>query len=72
MRPRETEIAKVTRNFDGSMEIEFAQDSNARYAVFVMQDGGKIKVKDPKGAYQASRRVVERSNASARTLTKAS
>jgi hypothetical protein len=59
MRPRETEIAKVTRNFDGSMDIEFAEDSQARYAVFVMQDGGKIKVKDPRGSYQASKRVVE-------------
>jgi hypothetical protein len=59
MRPREIEIAKVTRNFDGSMDIEFADDSKARYAVFVMQDGGKIKVKDPKGSYQASKRVIE-------------
>lgn len=59
MRPREIEIAKVTRNCDGSMEIAFAEDSKARYAVFIMQDGGKIKFKDPKGSFQASRRVVE-------------
>jgi hypothetical protein len=59
MRPKETEIAKVVRNCDGSMDITFSDDSNARYAVFTMQDGGKIKFKDPKGAYQASRRVVE-------------
>jgi hypothetical protein len=59
MRPREIEIAKVTRNYDGSMDIEFADESQARYAVFIMQDGGKIKVKDPKGSYQASKRVVE-------------
>jgi hypothetical protein len=59
MRPKETEIAKVVRNYDGSMDITFRDDSNARYAVFIMQDGGKIKFKDPKGCYQASRRVVE-------------
>lgn len=59
MRPRENEIAKFTRNYDGSMDIEFAADSQARYAVFVMQDGGKIKVKDPRGSYQTSKRVVE-------------
>lgn len=59
MRPREVEIAKVVRNCDGSMSITFDPESQARYAVFVMQDGGKIKVKDPKGSYQASRRVVE-------------
>jgi hypothetical protein len=59
MRPKETEIAKVVRNVDGSMEITFEEDSQARYAVFTMQDGGKIKFKDPKGLYQASKRVVE-------------
>ena len=59
MRPRETEIAKVVRNCDGSMEITFDGESKARYAVFTMQDGGKIKFKDPKGSFQASRRVVE-------------
>lgn len=59
MRPREIEIAKVVRNFDGSMEITFDDESQARYAVFTMQDGGKIKVKDPKGSYSASKRVVE-------------
>ena len=57
MRPKQTEIAKVVRNFDGSMDITF--DQGAKTAVFVMDDGGKIKFKDPKGAYQASRRVVE-------------
>lgn len=59
MRPKEKEIAKVTRNWDGSMDVTFHDDSSARYAVFVMQDGGKIKIKDPKGSFQASRRVVE-------------
>jgi hypothetical protein len=59
MRPKETEIAKVVRNVDGSMEITFDPESQARYAVFVMQDGGKIKFKDPKGTWQASKRVVE-------------
>jgi hypothetical protein len=59
MRPKEREIATVTRGLNGSMDIVFHDESNARYAVFVMQDGGKIKIKDPKGAYQASRRVVE-------------
>ena len=59
MRPREIEIAKVTRNYDGSMEIEFNAESQARYAVFVMEDGGKIKVKNPTGSYSASKRVVE-------------
>ncbi len=59
MRPKETEIAKVVRNVDGSMEITFEPDSQARYAVFTMQDGGKIKFKDPKGLYSASKRVVE-------------
>lgn len=59
MRPREIEIAKLTRNFDGSMEIEFNAESQARYAVFVMEDGAKLKVKDPSGTYQASKRVVE-------------
>jgi len=59
MRPKETEIAKVVRNVNGSMDITFREDSDARYAVFTMQDGGKIKFKDPKGCFQASRRVVE-------------
>lgn len=59
MRPKEVEIAKVVRNIDGSLEIDFAEESQARYAVFVMQDGGKIKFKDPKGLWKASRRVVE-------------
>lgn len=59
MRPREIEIAKVVRNVDGSMNIIFDPESQARYAVFTMQDGGKIKFKDPKGSFQASRRVVE-------------
>ncbi len=59
MRPKEIEIAKVTRNWDGSMDVTFHDDSNARYAVFVMEDGGKVKIKDPKGSFQASRRVVE-------------
>jgi len=59
MRPREIEIAKVVRNVDGSMNITFEPDSQARYAVFTMQDGGKIKFKDPKGSFSASRRVVE-------------
>ncbi len=57
MRPKQIEIAKVVRNYDGSMDITF--DQGAKTAVFVMDDGGKIKFKDPKGAYQASRRVVE-------------
>jgi len=59
MRPKEIEIAKVTRNIDGSMDITFDEQSQARYAVFTMQDGGKIKFKDPKGSFSASRRVVE-------------
>jgi hypothetical protein len=59
MRPKQTEIAKVVRNCDGSMEITFDEESQAKTAVFIMQDGGKIKFKDPKGSYQASRRVVE-------------
>jgi len=59
MRPREIEIAKVVRNIDGSMDITFDEQSQARYAVFIMQDGGKIKFKDPKGSFSASRRVVE-------------
>lgn len=59
MRPKQIEIAKVVRNFDGSMNIIFDEESKAKSAVFVMQDGGKIKFKDPKGSFQASRRVVE-------------
>jgi hypothetical protein len=59
MRPKETEIAKVVRNVDGSMEITFDEASQARYAVFTMQDGGKIKFKDPKGLFTTSKRVVE-------------
>jgi hypothetical protein len=59
MRPKQTEIAKVVRNYDGSMDINFADDSQAKSAVFIMEDGGKIKFKDPKGMFQASKRVVE-------------
>ncbi len=59
MRPKQTEIAKFVRNWDGSMEVTFDEESMAKSAVFVMQDGGRIKFKDPKGAFQASRRVVE-------------
>jgi hypothetical protein len=59
MRPKECELAKVVRNVDGSMEITFEEESKAKSAVFIMQDGGKIKFKSPKGAFSASRRVVE-------------
>jgi hypothetical protein len=59
MRPKQIEIAKFVRNYDGSMDIDFAEDSNAKSAVFIMEDGGKIKFKDPKGMFQASKRVVE-------------
>ncbi len=59
MRPKQIEIAKVVRNYDGSMDIDFAEDSNAKSAVFIMEDGGKIKFKDPKGMFSASKRVVE-------------
>lgn len=59
MRPKQNEIAKVVRNFDGSMEITFEEDSKAKTAVFIMEDGGKIRFKDPKGCYQTSKRVVE-------------
>lgn len=59
MRPKEHEIAKFTRNIDGSMEILFDEDSKARYAVFTMDDGAKLKIKQPRGAYYASRRIVE-------------
>jgi hypothetical protein len=59
MRPRQIEIARVVRNWDGSMEVTFDEESKAKSAVFVMQDGGRIKFKDPKGLFQASRRVVE-------------
>lgn len=59
MRPREIELAKVVRNLDGSMDITFVEDSKAKSAVFTMQDGGKIKFANPKGSFQASRRVVE-------------
>lgn len=59
MRPKQNEIAKVVRNYDGSMDINFAKDSQAKSAVFIMEDGGKIKFKDPKGMFQASKRVVE-------------
>lgn len=59
MRPKEHEIAKLTRNADGSMVILFDEGTDARYAVFVMDDGAKLKVKEPRGRYQASRRVVE-------------
>ncbi len=59
MRPKQIEIAKVVRNYDGSMDINFAEDSQAKSAVFIMEDGGKIKFKDPKGQFNASKRVVE-------------
>jgi hypothetical protein len=59
MRPKLTEIAKVVRNYDGSMEVTFDEASKAKSAVFVMEDGGRIKFKDPKGSFQASHRVVE-------------
>jgi hypothetical protein len=59
MRPKEPEIAKLVRNVDGSMEIRFLEESSARVAVFTMADGAKLKVKQPRGRYQASRRVVE-------------
>jgi len=59
MRPKQIEIAKVVRNWDGSMDVTFDEASKAKSAVFVMEDGGKIKFKDPKGSYQASKRVVE-------------
>jgi len=59
MRPKQIEIAKVVRNYDGSMDVTFDDESKAKSAVFVMDDGGKVKFKDPKGSYQASRRVVE-------------
>jgi hypothetical protein len=59
VRPKEPEIAKLVRNMDGSMEIRFCEGSSARFAVFTMEDGAKLKVKQPKGRYQASRRVVE-------------
>jgi hypothetical protein len=59
MRPKQIEIAKFVRNYDGSMDIDFAEDSNAKSAVFIMEDGGKIKFKDPKGSFSASKRVVE-------------
>ena len=41
------------------MDINFAEDSQAKSAVFIMEDGGKIKFKDPKGQFNASKRVVE-------------
>jgi len=59
MRPRENEIAKFVRNMDGSFEIMFDKDSTARFAVFVMDDGAKLKIKEPRGLYKASRRIVE-------------
>jgi len=59
MRPKQIEIARLVRNFDGSMDITFDEASKAKSAVFVMDDGGKVKFKDPRGSYQASRRVVE-------------
>ena len=59
MRPREQEIAKFVRNRDGSMEILFDEDTSARYAVFTMDDGAKLKIKRPRGVYRASRRIVE-------------
>lgn len=59
MRPKEPEIAKLVRNVDGSMDILFNEDAGARFAVFTMDDGAKLKVKQPRGTYQASRRVVE-------------
>lgn len=59
MRPKQIEIAKVVRNWDGSMNITFDEASHAKSAVFVMEDGGKIKFKHPKGSYQASKHVVE-------------
>lgn len=59
MRPKETEIAKFVRNWDGSTDVTFAEQSRAKAAVFTMEDGGKIKFKHPKGCFQASKRVVE-------------
>jgi hypothetical protein len=59
MRPKEQEIAKLVRNVDGSMEILFDEDTKARYAVFTMDDGAKLKIKAPRGTYHASRRIVE-------------
>lgn len=59
MRPKEKEIAKLIRNSDGSMDIRFAADTQARYAVFTMDDGAKLKIKQPRGTYSASSRIVE-------------
>jgi hypothetical protein len=44
---------------DGSFEVLFDDVSTARYAIFTMDDGAKLKVKQPRGLYQASRRIVE-------------
>ena len=59
MRPKENEIAKFVRHTDGSFEVLFEDVSTARYAIFTMDDGAKLKVKQPRGLYRASRRIVE-------------
>lgn len=59
MRPKETEIAKLVRQVDGSFEILFDEASNTKAAVFVMDDGAKLKISKPRGLYKASRRLVE-------------
>jgi hypothetical protein len=59
MRPKIIEIATFVRKPDGSFDLLFEADSNAKSVIFKMEGEGKVQFTNPRGLYQASRKIVE-------------
>ena len=56
---RSSEIVQFVRNEDGTMEINFAEDSKARSVTLTTDYGATIKLKRPRCSYQCSDRITE-------------